>query len=73
MRREPESTSPAELEIRDVELAHGCILCGGRLELRISAAGARTFCRSCRWISRPQMQQDDDGHVHVIHPAAGNC
>jgi hypothetical protein len=69
MRREAETTG--KLEVRDVELPEGCILCGGALELRITTGGAGTYCRSCRWISRPQMQRDDEGHVHVIHPAAG--
>jgi hypothetical protein len=62
---------PQHDETHDVELEHGCILCGGRLELRVSSTGARTYCRACRWISSPQMQRDDDGNVHVVHPAGG--
>lgn len=73
MRREAETNGKHEHEVRDVELAHGCILCGGKLELRLSPGRATTYCATCRWISRPQMQRDDDGHVHVIHPAAGNA
>jgi hypothetical protein len=73
MRREAESTAKTEQEVRDIELDHGCILCGGQLELRLSPAGAATYCRSCRWISRPQMQRDEQGRVHVIHPAAGTA
>jgi hypothetical protein len=71
MRREAENRGTVERDVRDVELDEGCILCGGALELRISAGGARTYCRTCRWISRPQMARDEDGQVHVIHPAAG--
>jgi hypothetical protein len=73
MRREAESTPTTEQAVRDVELDHGCILCGGKLELRLSAGGATSYCRTCRWISRPQMQRDDDGQVHVIHPVAGTA
>jgi hypothetical protein len=70
MRREVEAEDGTEL-VRDVELDEGCILCGGALELRISTNGACSYCRACRWISRPQMQRDEQGHVRVIHPAAG--
>ncbi len=58
-------------EFRDIELPGGCILCGGDLAVRISAAGAAaSFCERCRWISRPHMLRQPDG-VHVVHPAAG--
>jgi hypothetical protein len=57
-------------EGRDFSLEGGCILCGGDLEVRLTAGTARTVCRNCRWISRPHMRRDEDG-VHVIHPAGG--
>jgi hypothetical protein len=46
-----------------------CLLCGGDLQVRVGPGGARTFCRSCRWLSRPHMRRGEDG-VQVIHPAA---
>ena len=55
---------------RDFSLEGGCILCGGDLEVRITAGTTRTFCRTCRWISRPHMVRGEEG-VHVVHPAAG--
>jgi hypothetical protein len=53
---------------RDFSLEGGCILCGGDLQVRLTAGTARTVCSSCRWISRPHMRKGEDG-VHVIHPA----
>jgi hypothetical protein len=55
---------------RDFSLEGGCILCGGDLEVRVTAGAARSVCRACRWISRPHMRRGDDG-VHVVHPAGG--
>jgi len=56
------------IETKDFSLEGGCILCGGDLQVRVTAEGARTLCMSCRWISRPHMRKSGDG-VHVIHPA----
>lgn len=72
MRRDPR-TAQREPELRDLELENGCILCGGDLVLRVTASGARSLCKSCRWISRPTMARHDDGNVHVTHPAAGQA
>lgn len=51
-------------------LPGGCILCGGDLDVRVTASGARSICKRCRWISRPHMVRGEDG-VQVIHPAGG--
>jgi hypothetical protein len=72
MRRDPTTRHHDSAdETKDVELENGCILCGGNLALRVTASGARSICRSCMWISRPQMQRHEDGNVHVTHPAGG--
>lgn len=34
-------------------LAGGCLLCAGDLRVRVSEAGAFTFCPHCHWISKP--------------------
>lgn len=66
-----EATATIEMDgRRDFSLEGGCILCGGDLEVRVSAGTTRTVCRACRWISRPQMVRGEGG-VHVVHPAAG--
>jgi hypothetical protein len=66
-----EATEKVETEgKRDFSLEGGCILCGGALEVRITAGSVRTVCKACRWISRPHMKRGDEG-VHVIHPAGG--
>jgi hypothetical protein len=61
-----------DAEVKDVQLEHACILCGGDIELRITPSGACTYCRACRWVSHPHMRRD--GHrVHVVHPAGGQA
>ncbi len=69
--RRVEATRTVEAEgRRDFSLEGGCILCGGDLDVRVTAGTTRTVCRTCRWISRPHMVRADEG-VQVIHPAAG--
>ena len=72
MRRDAHTTSPVPdaALTQDLRLPNGCILCGGDLEVRVSAGEAHSVCRSCRWFSRPHMQRHDDG-IHVVHPAGG--
>jgi hypothetical protein len=69
MRREPHGEAKAEAP-RDIRLEEGCLLCGGDLEVRISGATARSYCTSCRWLSKPHMQRQGDG-IHAVHPAGG--
>ena len=74
MRRETHSTTsvPEVVAAQDLRLPNGCILCGGDLEVRVSAGVARSVCKDCRWFSRPHMQRQEDG-IHVVHPAAGTA
>ena len=37
----------------DFTLSGGCLLCSGDLKVRVSEAGAFTFCLHCHWISNP--------------------
>lgn len=53
---------------RDFSLPGACLLCGGDLDVRLTATSARTYCPSCRWLSRPHVARGEDG-VHVFHPA----
>ena len=66
MKREHEPEAP-EVQA-DVELEQGCLLCGGPLQLRLVGGSAATYCRSCRWISRPHLHRQADG-VHLFHPS----
>lgn len=59
-----------EEDTREISLPGGCILCGGDLDVRMGPDGAGSFCKSCRWISRPHMKREGT-QVHVIHPAGG--
>jgi hypothetical protein len=67
MKRTQPTTRPAEA--RDFTFEEACILCGGDLAVRFTAGGARTYCRACRWISRPHVARGEDG-MQVSHPAA---
>ena len=72
MRRDIHSSTaaPEPVAVQDLSLPNGCILCGGDLEVRLSAGMARSVCRKCRWFSRPHMERHEDG-IHVVHPAGG--
>ncbi|BDG03953.1 hypothetical protein [Anaeromyxobacter oryzae] len=61
-------TTVEDTDTRDISLPGGCILCGGDLDVRLSAGSAASVCTRCHWISRPHMKRED-GAVHVIHPA----
>jgi hypothetical protein len=60
----------AHVETKDFSLEGACILCGGNLQVRVTAEGAATVCLACRWVSRPHMQRTDEG-IQVTHPAGG--
>jgi hypothetical protein len=60
----------ASEERQDVDIPGGCILCGGDLSVRFTAAGATSFCPRCRWISHPRVRRED-GSVYMMHPAGG--
>jgi hypothetical protein len=70
MRHEEAKKTVAAAGGPEFSLPGGCILCGGDLDVRVTASGARSVCKSCRWISRPHMRRGEDG-VEVIHPAGG--
>lgn len=53
---------------RDFSLEEACLLCGGDLEVRLTAGSARTYCARCRWISRPHVSRGENG-LNVFHPA----
>ncbi len=48
----------------------GCILCGGDLAVRFTAAGAASFCPRCNWLSHPRVRREG-GNVYMMHPAGG--
>jgi len=54
----------------DVAIPGGCILCGGDLAVRFTAAGAVSFCPRCNWLSHPRVRRED-GNVYMMHPASG--
>lgn len=54
----------------DLELAGGCLLCGGVLSVRVRPGTIRSVCRACGWFSSPDFRPAEDG-VRVDHPAGG--
>ena len=50
--------------VAEMTVNGGCLLCGGDVRLRISAAGARTVCSHCEWIGRPEVRKVKGG-LHV--------
>jgi len=55
--------------LRDLHLPGACIACGGDLAIRLSPAGARSWCGRCRWVSRLELQQQEEG-LQIVHAAA---
>ncbi len=60
----------AEEERHDVAIPGGCILCGGDLAVRFTAATAVSYCARCNWLSHPRVRRED-GNVYMTHPAGG--
>ncbi len=57
----------------DFTLPEGCLLCGGDLEMRITASGgAHSFCGHCHWLSHPSVQLGKDG-LTVSYSSAGQA
>lgn len=63
-------TRPAEP--LEMHLEAACPACGGPLELRIAGASAGTYCRACRWISRPSVRRHGE-EIVLAHPLAGHA
>ena len=67
---------PTEVRVIDegtaeFELEHACPLCDGKLELRVSADGAWTFCSTCRLISHPKVFRHPEHGYSLSFPSAG--
>lgn len=58
-RPEPEPTPQPDLEI-----AGGCLACGGSLSIRVRPGSSRSVCRGCGWWSNPLLSREEDG-LHV--------
>lgn len=56
----------------EMRLEAACPACDGPLELRIDGASAGTYCRACRWISRPSLHRQGQ-EILLAHPPAGHA
>ncbi len=55
----------AEERTSEMTVEGGCLVCGGDVRLKVTAAGARTVCVHCEWIGRPEVRKEPGGlHVH---------
>jgi hypothetical protein len=71
MKAQPRNPAEVANNSHDLSIPAGCIVCGGDLDVRISAPGVATsICTRCHWISRPQMHRHEDS-LHFVHPAGG--
>lgn len=68
MKTAPAVTEPAPQP--DLELAGGCLACGGVLSIRVRPGSARSVCRTCGAWSSPHLAQDEEG-LHVRQTIGG--
>lgn len=47
----------------ELTLTAACPTCGGDLKMRVSGAGARTWCLACHTIARPKVHFGPEGMV----------
>lgn len=50
----------------EFSIPQGCLICGGELDVRIAPGTARSYCKHCRWVSKPEVKLEKDG-VKVGH------
>jgi len=65
MERTIEGVAPTSF---DVVVPHGCPMCEGPVALRLSAAGARTVCPACRYITEPEVKPLPQGRFELGFP-----
>jgi hypothetical protein len=65
-RQETEQPEPPHTDHR---IPGGCATCGGDLQVRVSASGARAYCGRCAALTSPVMVTTRDGW-HLHHRAA---
>jgi hypothetical protein len=54
----------------EFSLEHGCPLCGGAVELRVSPEGTRSVCASCQTIGRAEIRRTREGlEIDFAHVA----
>ena len=68
----PSSTQPRQTETREVRFPGGCIVCGADLEVRIGDGWAASYCRACRWVSRPLLCVRG-AEIRLLHPPGANA
>ncbi len=59
-------------KVTDFTIPEGCMLCGGDLPVRVTAAGAQSVCKRCGWFARPKLTVTHDG-FQVSYAAEGTA
>lgn len=45
----------------ELHLPAGCLVCGGKLSLRVMPGSAWTYCSQCHWLARPTVHFAPEG------------
>ena len=56
-------------EEREFTIPEGCPVCAADLPVRVTASGAMSACRHCRWIGRPTLTVTHQGLKVSVAPA----
>lgn len=54
-------TTAGGVEVADLTIPEGCMICGGDLEVRMSPEGARAVCVKCHWLTKPTISVTQQG------------
>jgi hypothetical protein len=52
MSPEPKVEQP---ETAETTLPGACVLCGGDVELKVTRSVARSYCKTCHWVGKPEV------------------
>ncbi len=64
-----ELTIDPEQRTAEFSLPEGCPLCGGQLDVRVTATLARSYCGHCHWLGKPQVEFEKQGMSLGLGPS----
>lgn len=60
-------------ESAETTLPNACVLCGGDLEIKVTSGRiARSYCRTCHWVGRPDVSVTFEG-LRVAYKPVGQA
>jgi hypothetical protein len=54
----------------ETTLPNACVLCGGDVELKVTGKLARSYCKTCHWVGKPDVSVTFDG-LRVAYKPTG--